>query len=40
MTRKPRLHHPGAFYHIILHGNNKQDLFFKSRSSEKSICQA
>lgn len=28
MPRKPRLHVPGAVYHVILRGNNQQDLFF------------
>ncbi|ACM19499.1 transposase, Y1_Tnp domain-containing [Geotalea daltonii FRC-32] len=28
MARKPRIHHPGAFYHVILRGNGKQDIFF------------
>ena len=28
MPRKPRLHIPGAVYHVILRGNNQQDLFF------------
>lgn len=28
MPRKPRLHQPGAVYHVILRGNAKQDVFF------------
>ena len=28
MSRKPRLHVPGGVYHVILRGNNQQDLFF------------
>lgn len=28
MARKPRLHYPGAMYHVILRGNDKQDVFF------------
>ena len=28
MARKPRIHYPGAFYHVILRGNGKQDIFF------------
>jgi len=28
MPRKPRLHYPGAVYHVILRGNAKQDIFF------------
>ncbi len=26
--RKPRLHVPGAFYHVMLRGNHRQDIFF------------
>ena len=28
MARKPRLHLPGALYHVILRGNARQDVFF------------
>ncbi len=28
MARKPRLHYPGALYHVILRGNGGQDIFF------------
>lgn len=28
MSRKPRIHFPGAVYHIILRGNGGQDVFF------------
>lgn len=27
MARKPRIHYPGAFYHVILRGNGGQDIF-------------
>lgn len=27
MARKPRIHFPGAFYHVILRGNAKQNIF-------------
>jgi len=27
MARKPRIHHPGGFYHVILRGNGGQDIF-------------
>jgi len=27
MARKPRLHYPGALYHVILRGNARQDIF-------------
>ena len=26
MPRKPRLHSPGGLYHVILRGNNRQDI--------------
>lgn len=29
MARKPRIHFPGAFYHVILRGNARQDIFFE-----------
>jgi len=28
MPRKPRIHFPGAVYHVILRGNSRQDIFF------------
>ncbi len=28
MPRKPRLHYPGAVYHVIVRGNGGQDIFF------------
>ena len=31
MARKPRLHFPGALYHVILRGNAQQTLFFEDR---------
>jgi REP element-mobilizing transposase RayT len=27
MARKPRIHLPGGFYHVILRGNNRQNIF-------------
>ena len=27
MARKPRLHLPGGFYHVMLRGNGGQDIF-------------
>jgi len=27
MARKPRIHYPGALYHVISRGNNRQDIF-------------
>jgi len=31
MPRQPRLHAPGAFYHVTLRGNHRQDIFFSAR---------
>ena len=31
MARKPRLHYPGALYHVILRGNARQDIFFSDQ---------
>jgi len=28
MARKPRIHYPDAMYHVILRGNNQQNIFF------------
>lgn len=35
MARKPRIHYPGALYHVILRGNAGQDIFF----DEKDRCR-
>lgn len=29
MARQPRIHFPGALYHVILRGNSRQDIFFE-----------
>ena len=29
MARKPRIHYPGAIYHVMLRGNAKQPIFHK-----------
>jgi putative transposase len=31
MARKPRVHYPGALYHVILRGNGGQDIFFDDK---------
>jgi REP element-mobilizing transposase RayT len=31
MARKPRIHYPGAIYHVILRGNARQDVFFDEK---------
>ncbi len=35
MARKPRIHYPGAFYHVILLGNGGQDIFFSKKDRTK-----
>ena len=32
---KPRVHYPGAFYHVILRGNGGQDIFFSKNDRTK-----
>jgi REP element-mobilizing transposase RayT len=27
MAREPRVHYPGALYHVISRGNHRQDIF-------------
>jgi len=34
MARKPRIHIPGGFYHVILRGNDGQDIFFLDQDRE------
>ena len=31
MARKPRIHYPGALYHVILRGNDGQSIFFDEK---------
>jgi len=38
MARKPRIHYPGALYHVILRGNNGQDIFFQP--SDRQLWQS
>jgi len=35
MARKPRIHYPGAVYHVILRGNAGQDLFFEDKDRHR-----
>ena len=35
MARKPRIHYPGAYYHVILRGNGGQDIFFSKKDRTK-----
>ena len=41
MSRQPRLHLPGGFYHVILRGNGRQAIFFDSedRNQWQTILQ-
>jgi putative transposase len=34
MARKPRIHIPGGFYHVILRGNDGQDILFSDQDRE------
>lgn len=38
MPRRPRLHLPGGFYHVILRGNGRQAIFFDQR--DRLVWQA
>ena len=38
MTRKPRIHVPGGFYHVILRGNDRQNIFFCS-TDRMQFCE-
>ncbi len=35
MARKPRIHYPGAFYHVMLRGNGGQDIFSSSEDRNR-----
>ncbi len=35
--RKPRRHNPGAIYHVMVRGNNKQQIFFNTQDKEKYL---
>jgi REP element-mobilizing transposase RayT len=37
MARKPRLHVPAGFYHVILRGNGGQDIFFAKADRTKFL---
>lgn len=38
MARKPRIHYPGALYHVTLRGNNRQTIFF--RDSDRLLWES
>ncbi|MBU0675034.1 MAG: transposase, partial [Proteobacteria bacterium] len=37
MARKPRIHYPGAFYHVMLRGNGGQNIFY-STADRSRFC--
>jgi REP element-mobilizing transposase RayT len=37
MARKPRIHFPGALYHVISRGNRQQDIFLDERDHKKFL---
>lgn len=37
MPRKPRIHYPGAVYHVMLRGNGGQDIFFDAADRSKFL---
>jgi len=37
MPRKPRIHYPGAVYHVMLRGNGGQDIFFDTADRSKFL---
>jgi len=37
MPRKPRIHYPGALYHVTLRGNDRQEIFFCN--SDRSLWE-
>jgi putative transposase len=37
MPRKPRIHYPGAFYHVMLRGNAGQDIFFDAANRSRFL---
>lgn len=41
MPRQPRLHFPGAVYHVIHRGNDRQEVFFSEDDRERflALCQ-
>ena len=35
MARRPRIHYPGALYHVILRGNAQQEVFFEDKDRHR-----
>jgi hypothetical protein len=39
MARRPRINYPGAFYHVMLRGNDKQTIFRGLMGSGLHCCR-
>ena len=37
MARKPRVHFPGALYHVIARGNRRQEIFIDNQDYERYL---
>ena len=37
MARRPRIHYPGALYHVITRGNRRQGVFLDERDFERFL---
>lgn len=37
MARKPRIEYPGAIYHVMVRGNNREEIFLQDRDKEKYL---
>ena len=38
MARRPRIHFPGALYHVISRGNRRQGIFLDEKDMEKFLA--
>jgi len=38
MPRKPRIHNPGAVYHVIMRGNAQKDIFFNAEDRRRFLA--
>ena len=38
MARRPRLHVPGGFYHVMLRGNGSADIFFVKAHRQRFLA--
>ncbi len=37
MARKPRIHLPGGYYHVMIRGNGGQDIFFSDKDRTRFL---